>query len=287
MKKNKPTLENIIERLNSFWRKQGCVILQPYDLEVGAGTFHIATFFRSLDKKTSKSAYVQPSRRPADGRYGDNPLRAGAYYQYQVILKPAPADIKDIYLRSLKAIGFDLENYDLRFVEDDWESPTLGAWGLGWEVWLDSLEVTQFTYFQQVGGEDLDEMPVEITYGLERLAMYLQGVSSISDLDWDGKVKYGELHDIREKEFCEYNFNAANVDMYKQLFESFEKECENLINLKLVYPAYEMVLKLSHAFNILDARGALSVTERQNYIAKIRSKAKSCAGLYLSAQVEG
>ena len=281
MKKNKPTFEEIIERLNFFWKKQGCLILEPYDMEVGAGTFHSATFFKSLDAEPWKCAYVQPSRRPVDGRYGDNPLRAASYYQYQVILKPASSDVRDLYLKSLEAIGFKLKDYDLRFVEDDWESPTLGAWGVGWEVWLDSLEVTQFTYFQQVGGIDLSLIPVEITYGLERLAMYLQDVASISDLEWSHNVKYGELHNQREQNFCRYNFELADIAMHKDLFSSFEKESERLINLGLWLPAYEFVLKLSHTFNILDARAAISVTERQNYINRIRARAKSCAELYI------
>lgn len=279
--KTKIYFQGIIEKLNSFWKKQGCVILQPYDIEVGAGTFHIATFFKCLDDEPWRCAYVQPSRRPADGRYGDNPLRAGFYYQYQVILKPAPPDVRRIYLDSLEAIGFNLEDYDLRFVEDDWESPTLGAWGLGWEVWLDSLEVTQFTYFQQVGGIDLPLISVEITYGLERLAMYLQGVSSIPEIKWDRDLKYGELHRVREVSFGEYNFELADIDMHKRVFSEYESEADRLLERRLWLPAYEYVLKLSHLFNVLDARGALSVTERQNYINRIRVRARRCAELYL------
>jgi glycyl-tRNA synthetase alpha chain len=279
--------QEIIEKLNNFWESQVCSILQPYDIEVGAGTFHIATFFKSLDKKEWRCAYVQPSRRPTDGRYGDNPLRLEFYYQYQVILKPAPADIQEIYLKSLEAIGFDLKEYDLRFVEDDWESPTLGAWGLGWEVWLDSLEVTQFTYFQQVGGVDLEQIPVELTYGLERLAMYLQGVEHIFDIKWSPNLKYEELHRIREEDFCKYNFEVANIDNYKQLFNIYEKEIGRLLENTLFLPAYECVLKLSHIFNILDARGAISVLERQSYITRIRRKANSCAKLYLEKYGEG
>ncbi|MDP8216768.1 MAG: glycine--tRNA ligase subunit alpha [Candidatus Kaelpia imicola] len=284
MKKNTPTFEEIIARLNSFWSKQGCSLLQPYDMEVGAGTFHPATFFSSLDKNPRRFAYVQGSRRPTDGRYGDNPLRAGSYYQYQVILKPSPDNVRELYLKSLKAIGFNLDNYDLRFVEDDWESPTLGAWGLGWEVWLDSLEVTQFTYFQQVGGFNLDDITVEITYGLERLSIYLQDTLEISDLIWSSGVKYGDLHDVRERELCSYNFKFADIESYKKIYSLFEREADRLIKEGLLYPAYEMVLKLSHTFNILDARGALSVTERQNYITSIRKRAKGCARLYLKRQ---
>ncbi len=286
MKKKTPVFEEIIDRLNSFWRSQGCCVLQPFDNEVGAGTFHPATFFNSLGKKKFNCSYVQPSRRPADGRYGDNPLRAGYYYQYQVLLKPAPDNVRELYLKSLKSIGFNINEYDIRFVEDDWESPTLGAWGLGWEVWMDSLEVTQFTYFQHVGGIELSVIPVEITYGLERLGMYLQNVFSISELAWNDKLKYGELHDVREKSFGKYNFEIADVNLYKELFISFEKEANRLLELKLWLPAYECVLKLSHSFNILDARGALSVTERQNYIARIRAKAKSCAEVYIDENAD-
>ncbi|MDD5614320.1 MAG: glycine--tRNA ligase subunit alpha [Candidatus Omnitrophica bacterium] len=284
MKKKTPFFEDIIDSLNSFWRSQGCCVLQSCDLEVGAGTFHAATFFKSLDNSDSRVCYVQPCRRPTDGRFGQNPLRAGFYYQYQVVLKPSPENVKQLYLNSLKQIGFNLKNFDLRFVEDDWESPTLGAWGLGWEVWLDSLEVTQFTYFQQIGGVDLKDTPVEITYGLERLAMYLQNVSSISDIKWNKNACYGDIHDLKEKEFCSYNFEFAGTDVYKDLFLKYEGESGMLLNNKLVYPAYEMVLKMSHAFNVLDARGALSVTERQNYISRIRKKAKESAELYLSKQ---
>jgi glycyl-tRNA synthetase alpha chain len=284
MKKNIPTFEDIIAGLNSFWSKQSCSILQPYDIEVGAGTFHPGTFFSSLAKDPKRFAYVQGSRRPTDGRYGDNPLRAGSYYQYQVILKPSPDNVKELYLKSLKKIGFNLDNYDIRFVEDDWESPTLGAWGLGWEVWLDSLEVTQFTYFQQVGGFDLSDVTVEITYGLERLAMFLQDNLEISELIWSSGVKYGELHSERERELCDYNFKVADIKSYREIYSLYEKESDRLIKKELLYPAYEIVLKLSHIFNILDARGALSVTERQNYIASIRKRAKGCAKLYLKRQ---
>ena len=276
-----PYFQEIISKLNSFWKKQNCVILQPYDMEVEAGTFHIATFFKSLDDKPWRCAYVQPSRRPADSRFGDNPLRAGFYYQYQVILKPSPDNVRELYLKSLTAIGFDLKDYDLRFVEDDWESPTLGAWGLGWEVWLDSLEVTQFTYFQQVGGMNLKLIPAEITYGLERLAMYLQNVEHIAEIKWSQDLTYGELHDIREKSFGEYNLEVADIDVYLTQFQQYQQEADRLLTMRLWLPAYEMVLKLSHIFNILDARGAISVIERQNYIATIRNRAKKCAQIYL------
>lgn len=282
--KNAIYFQDLISRLDDFWKGNKCLILQPYDLEVGAGTFHIATFFRALDAQPWRCAYVQASRRPADSRFGDNPLRAGFYYQYQVLLKPVPENVRQLYLDSLKAIGFKLEDYDLRFVEDDWESPTLGAWGLGWEVWLDSLEVTQFTYFQQVGGMDLSLISVEITYGLERLAMFLQGVSHISKIKWNERNEYGALHSRREESFGKYNFEIADVGLYKELFSKFEKEADRLIALRLWLPAYELILKLSHTFNILDARGALSVTERQNYIARIRKRAKACAEAYLDEE---
>lgn len=281
----KELFQKLIEALNEFWEKQGCVLLQPYDLEVGAGTFHVATFFKSLDKNEWQCAYVQPSRRPADGRYGDNPLRVQFYYQYQVLLKPAPADIQERYLKSLEFLGFNLKEYDLRFVEDDWESPTLGAWGVGWEVWLDSLEITQFTYFQQIGGIDLPEIAVELTYGLERLAMYLQDVEHMFDLKWSKDVSYEVFHRSREKEFSKYNFEIADISMYRNLFANYEREADRLLEEALLFPAYECVLKLSHIFNILDARGALSVMERQNIIARIRKRANACAKLYLKNYV--
>ena len=271
----------VIDRLNRFWQKQGCVIMQPLDTEVGAGTFHPATFFKSLGKDKWRTAYVQPSRRPTDGRYADNPLRMQYYYQYQVLVKPNPRDIKKLYLESLKALGVDLKAHEVRFVEDDWESPTLGASGLGWEVWLDSLEITQFTYFQQIGGIEVDHVSCEITYGLERIAMFIQNKFNVFDLEWQPGVKYGDLHKKHEIEYSKYNFDEADIDMHLKGFESFEKEAKRLLEKKLVYPAYSFVLKASHAFNILDARGAVSQSERPRYIGRIRSLAKRCAELYL------
>ncbi|MEE8317918.1 MAG: glycine--tRNA ligase subunit alpha [Candidatus Omnitrophota bacterium] len=271
----------VIEKLNEFWKKQGCILVEPVDTEVGAGTFHPATFFRSLGKGDWRVAYVQPSRRPADGRYADNPLRLQSYYQYQVLVKPSPRDIKKIYLESLKALGIDLKAHEVRFVEDDWESPTLGASGLGWEVWLDSLEITQFTYFQQVGGNELDKVSCEITYGLERIAMFIQDRSNVFDLEWQRGLKYGEIHRQHEIEYSRYNFDEADIEMHLKMFEFYEKEATALLGKKLVYPAYSFVLKASHTFNILDARGAVSQSERPRYIGRIRSLAKRCAELYL------
>jgi len=273
---------DIIKKLNNFWEKQGCSLLQPYDMEVGAGTFHPATFLGSLGKSGKKVAYVQPTRRPTDGRYADNPLRTQFYYQYQVLLKPGPSNVQELYIKSLKALGIKTQNHDIRFVEDDWESPTLGASGLGWEVWLDSLEITQFTYFQQIGGIDLEITPVEITYGLERICMFLQNVNNLYDLKWDNNTSYCELHKVREIENCKYNFEYADIKLYLELFDRFEKEATRLLELKLLYPAYEYLLKTSHVFNMLDARKAISVDERMNYIARVRKLAKGCAGLYLS-----
>ncbi|MDP8229948.1 MAG: glycine--tRNA ligase subunit alpha [Candidatus Gorgyraea atricola] len=277
----KLTFVEVIERLNKFWQKQGCVIVQPLDTEVGAGTFHPATFFKSLGKDKWRTAYVQPSRRPTDGRYADNPLRMQHYYQYQVLVKPNPRDIKKLYLESLKVLGVDLKAHEIRFVEDDWESPTLGASGLGWEVWLDSLEITQFTYFQQIGGIEVDHVSCEITYGLERIVMFIQNKFNVFDLEWQPGVKYGDLHKKHEIEYSKYNFDEADIDMHLKGFESFEKEAKALLEKKLVYPAYSFVLKASHAFNILDARGAVSQSERPRYIGRIRSLAKKCAELYL------
>lgn len=277
----------VIDRLNRFWQKQGCVIMQPLDTEVGAGTFHPATFFKSLGKDKWRTAYVQPSRRPTDGRYADNPLRMQYYYQYQVLVKPNPRDIKKLYLESLKALGVDLKAHEVRFVEDDWESPTLGASGLGWEVWLDSLEITQFTYFQQIGGIEVDHVSCEITYGLERIAMFIQNKFNVFDLEWQPGVKYGDLHKKHEIEYSKYNFDEADIDMHLKGFESFEKEAKRLLEKKLVYPAYSFVLKASHAFNILDARGAVSQSERPRYIGRIRSLAKRCAELYLKKAEAG
>ena len=275
------SLVDVIERLNKFWEKQGCVIVQPVDTEVGAGTFHPATFLKSLGKEPWRTAYVQPSRRPTDGRYADNPLRMQFYYQYQVLIKPSPRDIKKIYLESLKSLGIDIKGHEVRFVEDDWESPTLGASGLGWEVWLDSLEITQFTYFQQIGGKELDRVSCEITYGLERICMFIQNKSNVFDLEWQNGLNYGEMHREQEIEYSKYNFDEADIDMYKKMFEYFEKEAKTLLDKELVYPAYSFVLKASHAFNVLDARSAVSQSERPRYIGRIRGLAKRCAELYL------
>jgi len=274
-------LQDLILKLQSFWSEQGCVIQQPYDIEVGAGTFNPATFFRVLGPEPWRAAYVEPSRRPTDGRYGENPNRLQHYYQYQVILKPSPFEIQDLYLESLSSINIDLSKHDIRFVEDDWESPTLGAWGLGWEVLLDGMEVTQFTYFQQVGGIELMPVSVELTYGLERIAMYLQEVDSVFDLKWTKGISYGDIHHEGEVEFSRYNFDEADIDMHFKLFEMYERECKRLITQKLILPAYDFCLKCSHTFNMLDARGALSVTERTTYIAKVRNLAKLCAEGYL------
>jgi len=271
----------VVERLNEFWGKIGCVIVQPLDTEVGAGTFHPATFFKSLGPDSWRAAYVQPSRRPTDGRYADNPLRMQFYYQYQVLVKPSPRDIKNIYLDSLKYLGIDTRSHEVRFVEDDWESPTLGASGLGWEVWLDSLEITQFTYFQQIGGRELDKISCEITYGLERICMFIQDRSNVFELEWQNGVKYKDLHKEQEIEYSRYNFDEADIGMHFKLFESFEKEAKTLLDKKLIYPAYSFTLKASHAFNVLDARGAVSQSERPRYIGRIRSLAKRCAELYI------
>ncbi|RJR16428.1 MAG: glycine--tRNA ligase subunit alpha [Nitrospiraceae bacterium] len=274
-------LQDLILKLHEFWIKQGCVIHQPYDIEVGAGTFNPATFFRVLGPEPWRTAYVEPSRRPTDGRYGDNPNRLQHYYQYQVILKPSPPDSQDLYLKSLSAIGIDLLKHDIRFVEDDWESPTLGAWGLGWEVWLDGMEVTQFTYFQQVGGIELRPVSVELTYGLERIAMYLQEVDNVYDLKWNSNITYGDIHHATEVEFSRYNFDTADTSLLFTLFEKYETETLNTLKLGLVLPAYDYCLKCSHSFNLLDARGAISVTERTAYIARIRNLARKCAHGYL------
>ncbi|MFS8535106.1 MAG: glycine--tRNA ligase subunit alpha [Limnochordales bacterium] len=271
----------MIFALENYWARQGCVILQPYDMEVGAGTMHPATFLRVLGPEPWNTAYVQPSRRPTDGRYGENPNRLQHYYQYQVIMKPSPEDIQDIYLNSLRAIGIDPDRHDVRFVEDDWESPTLGAWGLGWEVWLDGMEITQFTYFQQCGGIDLKPISVEITYGLERLAMYLQGVDNVFDIVWVDGVTYGDVYHQNEVEQSRYNFEAADTSLLFQLFESHEREAGRLVAEGLVLPAYDQVLKCSHVFNLLDARGAISVTERTKYIARVRHLARQVAERYV------
>ena len=286
-----PTFQDVIMNLQRYWADQGCVVLQPYDNEVGAGTFHTATTLRSLGPGTWRTAYVQPSRRPTDGRYGENPNRLQHYYQFQVLLKPSPDNVQDLYLDSLRAIGIDVEQHDVRFVEDDWESPTLGAWGLGWEVWIDGMEVTQFTYFQQVGGFECDPVPSEITYGLERLTMYIQGVDSVYDIVWsrgeDGTVfTYGDVFLENEREFSAYNFEVADVPMMRQKFDDYERECHSCLEAKLPLPAYDCVMKCSHAFNILDARGALSAVERANYILRVRAVAKACCEAYL-AEVAG
>ena len=279
------SFQDIIMNLQSFWGKNDCVILQPYDMEVGAGTFHPATTLRSLGPKPWKAAYVQPSRRPADGRYGENPNRLQHYYQFQVIIKPSPKNIKQLYLKSLATIGIDVKNHDIRFVEDDWESPTLGAAGLGWEVWCDGMEITQFTYFQQMTGIECKPVPVEITYGLERLCMFVQGKNNVFDLDWNNEgVKYKEVFFQAEKEFSAYNFEFANTDALLKNFESTENECKSLLEKKLSLPAYDQCLKASHIFNLLDARGVIGVAERTGYITRIRELAKGCGALWLSSQ---
>ena len=280
------TFQDIILQLEEYWAERGCVILQPYDNEVGAGTFHWATTLRSMGPDTWNTAYVQPSRRPTDGRYGDNPNRLQHYYQFQVLLKPSPDDVQELYLDSLRAIGIEPTEHDIRFVEDDWESPTLGAWGLGWEVWLNGMEVTQFTYFQQVGGFECRPVPAEITYGLERLAMYIQGVDSVYDLIWsdDGNgtvFTYGDVYHENEREFSAYNFEYADVDMLLRHFNDWEAECHKLLEKELPLPAYDCVLKCSHYFNLLDARGAISATERMGYILRVREIAKACCASYM------
>ncbi|WP_288433685.1 glycine--tRNA ligase subunit alpha [uncultured Acinetobacter sp.] len=284
------TFQGLILALQNYWAKQGCVVLQPYDMEMGAGTFHTATFLRALGPETWNAAYVQPSRRPKDGRYGENPNRLQHYYQFQVVLKPNPDNIQQLYLDSLKAIGIDTLTHDIRFVEDNWESPTLGAWGLGWEVWLNGMEVTQFTYFQQVGGIECYPVTGEITYGLERLAMYLQGVDSVYDLVWTkgqfGTVTYGDVFHQNEVEQSTYNFEYAPVDKLFELFDFYESEANRLIDAKLSLPAYEQVVKASHTFNLLDARGAISVTERQRYILRVRTLARAIAQSYVQARAE-
>jgi glycyl-tRNA synthetase alpha chain len=278
------TFQQLILRLNDFWDRRGCVLLQPYDMEMGAGTFHTATFLRAIGPEPWNAAYVQPSRRPKDGRYGDNPNRLQHYYQYQVALKPSPPDIQDLYLESLKSLGINPQEHDIRFVEDDWESPTLGAWGLGWEVWLDGMEVTQFTYFQQVGGLDCKPVLGEITYGLERLAMYLQGKESIYDLVWTPGVTYGNVYHQNEVEQSRYNFELSNTEMLFRHFGEFEAEAKRLMEAQCVLPAYEMVLKSSHTFNLLDARGAISVTERAAYIGRVRALARAVAQAYYESR---
>jgi glycyl-tRNA synthetase alpha chain len=282
------TFQGLILALQNFWASKGCVILQPLDMEVGAGTFHPATFLRSIGPETWNAAYVQPSRRPTDGRYGENPNRLQHYYQFQVVMKPSPLNIQELYLESLTAMGVDTNVHDIRFVEDNWESPTLGAWGLGWEVWLNGMEVTQFTYFQQVGGLECYPVTGEITYGLERIAMYLQGVDSVYDLIWasgpDGEVTYGDVFHQNEVEMSTYNFEQADVPSLFTNFDTYESESQRLIELGLPLPAYELVLKASHTFNMLDARHAISVTERQRFILRVRSLARAVAQAYFNSR---
>ena len=282
------TFQGLILALQQFWADHGCVIIQPLDIEVGAGTFHPATFLRAIGPESWNSAYIQPCRRPTDSRYGENPMRLQHYYQFQVILKPSPANIQDLYLKSLKFLGIDTNVHDIRFVEDNWESPTLGAWGLGWEVWLNGMEVTQFTYFQQVGGLECFPVSGEITYGIERIAMYLQGVDSIYDIVWaetpNGTVTYGDVFHQNEVEMSAYNFEHANIDNLFKSFDDSETQCQFLIENKLVLPAYEMVLKASHYFNLLDARSAISVTERQRYILRVRTLARLVAQAYFDSR---
>lgn len=278
------TLQEIIFTLEKFWAKQGCIILQPYDIEKGAGTFNPATFLRCLGPKPWACAYVEPSRRPTDGRYAENPNRLQHYYQYQVIIKPPLKNIQKTYISSLAAIGLDARHHDLKFVEDDWESPTLGAWGLGWEVWLDGMEITQFTYFQQIGGIDLDPISVEITYGLERLALFSQKKDNVFEILWAPGITYGEIHRQDEIQFSRYNFEEANTELLSLLFEKYEKECQKLLSQNLVLPAYDYVLKCSHTFNLLEARGTLSTSERTTYIFRVRNLARQVAQQYLKSQ---
>ena len=276
------TFQEIIKRLQDYWHRKGCIISTPYDNETGAGTFNPNTFLMSLGPEPWNIGYVEPSRRPKDGRYGENPNRVYEHHQFQVIMKPSPKDIQELYLDSLKAISIDAKNHDIRFVEDDWESPTLGAWGLGWEVWLDGMEITQFTYFQQVGGIELDIVPVELTYGLERLALYIQNKDNVFDLEWTDGVKYGDMRLQREAEFSKYSFEIADVDMHLQLFDLYERECKRILEEEIVIPAYDYVLKCSHIFNVMDARGAISTTERMRYILRVRNLAKRCAEVFIT-----
>ncbi|MGD2174827.1 MAG: glycine--tRNA ligase subunit alpha [Candidatus Brocadiaceae bacterium] len=274
-------LQELILKLQDYWAEYGCVILQPYDVETGAGTFNPATFLRALGPEPWKAAYVEPSRRPADGRYGENPYRTQRYYQFQVLIKPAPADSQQVYLDSLRHLGFDLTEHDVRFVEDDWESPTLGATGLGWEVWMDGAEITQFTYFQRVGGIDLDPVCLELTYGLERIAMFVQKVESMFELEWVDGLTLGEVHHEDEVQFSRYNFDEADVPTQLRLFDIYEEECRRCLEKELVLPAYDYVLKCSHTFNLLDARGAISVAERTSYVGRVRNLARAVAEGYL------
>jgi glycyl-tRNA synthetase alpha chain len=277
-----PTFQEVIMSLTRYWSERGCLVVQPYDLEKGAGTFHPMTFLRVLGPEPWKAAYVEPSRRPTDGRYGENPNRLQHYYQYQVILKPSPDDVQEQYLESLRVLGIDPAAHDIRFVEDDWESPTLGAWGLGWEVWLDGMEITQFTYFQQAGGIDINPVAAELTYGLERITMYLQGVDNVYDLVWTPGISYGEVHHATEVQFSTYNFEEADTELLFDQFRKYRDECLRLAGKGLVLPAYDFCLKSSHTFNLLDARGAISVTQRTGLIKEIRSLARACAAGYLA-----
>ncbi len=280
------TFQELVLALESYWAKYGCAILQPYDVELGAGTMNPATFLRVLGPEPWNVAYVEPSRRPADGRYGENPNRLQHYYQYQVILKPSPVDMQEVYLKSLRSLGVDPMRHDIRFVEDDWEAPTLGAWGLGWEVWLDGLEITQFTYFQQAGGIEVRPVAGEITYGIERIAMFLQGADNVYDLKWNDTLTYGDVHHRGEVEWSVHNFEAADVSLQLRLFDAYERESRALIERGLVLPAYDYCLKCSHTFNILDARGAIGVTERTHYIARVRALARRVAEAYLKQREE-
>lgn len=276
------TFQEIVMALEGFWSSRGCIIAQPYDVEKGAGTMNPATFLRALGPEPWRVAYVEPSRRPADGRYGDNPNRLYQHHQYQVILKPSPDDVQETYIESLEQLGLSRREHDIRFVEDDWEAPTLGAWGVGWEVWLDGMEITQFTYFQQVGGFDCKPVPVEITYGLERIAAFVQGKDNVFDVEMGGGVRYGEVFKVAEAEHSKYSFEVADVSMLRRLFDMFEAEASRVASAGLVLPSYDYVLKCSHVFNLLDARGAISVTERTAYIARVRSLARKCAEAYLA-----
>ena len=278
--------QDVIFNLQRFWADYGCVVQQPYDIETGAGTFNPATFFRVLGPEPWKAAYVEPSRRPTDGRYGENPNRMQHFYQFQVVLKPAPANVQDLYLKSLGALGIDARQHDIRFVEDDWESPTLGAWGLGWEVWLNGMEVSQFTYFQQVGGLDLEPITVELTYGMERLCMYLQEKESVYDIQWNDTITYGDVYHQNEVEQSKYNFEYSDQDMLFSLFDASEAECKRICDLGLALPAYDHCLKCSHAFNLLDARGAISITERTSYIARVRTLSAAVARIYTESRKE-
>jgi glycyl-tRNA synthetase alpha chain len=280
-KKQKPTYQEIIARLQEFWMNRGCVVLQPYNSEVGAGTLNPATFLRVLGPEPWAAAYVEPSKRPKDGRYGENPNRVQQFLQYQVVLKPPPSDVVSLYIESLEYIGIDSARHDIRLVEDDWEAPTLGASGLGWEVWLDGMEITQFTYFQQAGSLELDPITAELTYGLLRICLYLQGVDSVMDIDWGGGLRWGDINLGAEREFSAFHFEAANTELYFQMFQDFESEAARMLERGLVLPAYDFVVKLSHIFNVLDARGAISVTERTGYIARIRTLARKAALAYI------